>query len=113
MTIYGSGTTGNIVQNSTFYNDTYLRSAYVFTGASWAVIVAHGGSQNNIVDSCVIYSVSGGYSLNTNVSHGYGFLVGDNTTSLSARPNLIYGNVQWGGQVRSGANSNLTDSADI
>ena len=113
MTIYGSGTTGNIVQNSTFYNDTYLRSAYVFTGASWAVIVAHGGSQNNIVDSCVIYSVSGGYSLNTNVSHGYGLLVGDNTTSLTARHNLIYGNVEWGVDVGSGGNSSLTDGANI
>ncbi len=32
LCIYGAGTTGNLMQNSTFYNDTYMREAYVFTG---------------------------------------------------------------------------------
>ena len=34
---------GNLIQNSTFYNDTYMREAYVFTGTVWSVVVAHGG----------------------------------------------------------------------
>ena len=61
LAIYGSGTTGNLVQNSTFYNDTFLASAYVVTGGVWGVIVAHGGSTGNTVDSCVIYSTAGPY----------------------------------------------------
>ena len=57
LAIYGPGTTGNLVQNSTFYNDTSLSSAYLPAGV-WAVIVAHGGSTNNTVDSCLIYSTA-------------------------------------------------------
>jgi hypothetical protein len=96
VTIYGPGTTGNTVQKSTFYNDTYLREANVFTGAVWTVIVAHGGSTGNVVDSCVIYSTAGPFSLNTNIAHGYGVLVGDSGTSLTVSHSILYGNFEWG-----------------
>ncbi len=111
--IYGAGTNGNLIQNSTFYNDTYMRSAYVFTGGVWSVIVAHGGAQNNTVDSCVIYSTAGPFRLNTFSAHGYGVLVGDSTTSLTVSHSLIYGNFEWGVDVGSGGNSGLTTGASI
>ena len=59
LAIYGSGTTGNLIQKSTFYKDTDYASTYVTPGA-WGVIVAHGGSTGNTVDSCVIYSTAAG-----------------------------------------------------
>ncbi len=111
--IYGSGTTGNLIQNSTFYNDTYMRSAYVFTGSVWSVVVAHGGSQNNTVDSCLIYSTAGPSRSNTYNGHGYGVLVGDSTTSLTVSHSLIYGNFEWGVDIGSGGNSGLTTGASI
>jgi hypothetical protein len=111
--IYGTGTSGNLIQNSTFYNDTYMRSAYVFTGGVWSVVVAHGGSQNNTVDSCLIYSTAGPFRSNTFTGHGYGVLVGDSTTSLTVSHSLIYGNFEWGVDVGSGGNSGLTTGATI
>jgi hypothetical protein len=111
--IYGPGTTGNLIQNSTFYNDTYMREAYAFTGSVWSVVVAHGGSQNNTVDSCVIYSTAGPFRSDTFIGHGYGVLVGDSTTSLIVSHSLIYGNLEWGVDVGSGGNSGLTTGASI
>ena len=111
--IYGAGTSGNLIQNSTFYNDTYMRSAYAFTGGVWSVVVAHGGAQNNTVDSCVIYSTAGPFRLNTFNGHGYGVLVGDSTTSLTVSHSLIYGNFEWGVDVGSGGNSGLTTGATV
>ena len=96
VTIYGPGTTGNTVQKSTFYNDTYLREANVVTGGVWSVIVAHGGSTVNVVDSCVMYSTAGPYRSNTFTSHGYGVLVGDSGSSLTVSHSLLYGNFEWG-----------------
>jgi hypothetical protein len=113
LCIYGAGTTGNLIQNSTFYNDTYLREAYLFTGSVWSVIVAHGGSQNNTVDSCLIYSTAGPFRSDTFNGHGYGVLVGDSTTSLNVSHSLIYGNFEWGVNVGSGGNSGLTTGASI
>jgi len=113
LTIYGAGTTGNLIQKSTFYNDTYMRSAYVFTGGVWSVIVAHGGSQNNTVDQCVIYSTAGPFRSNLNQAHGYGVLVGDNTTSLTVTHSWIYGTFEWGMDVGSGGNSGLTNGASL
>jgi len=111
--IYGPGTTDNLIQNSTFYNDTYMREAYVFTGSVWSVVVAHGGSQNNTVDRCVIYSTAGPFRSDTYTGHGYGVLVGDSTTSLIVSHNVIYGNFEWGVDVGSGGNSGLTTGASI
>jgi hypothetical protein len=95
ITIYGPGTTGNTVQNSTFYNDTYLREANVVTGGVWSVIVAHGGSSGNVVDSCILYSTAGPYRSNTHVAHGYGMLVGDSGTSITLSHSILYGNFEW------------------
>ncbi len=111
--IYGAGTTGNLIQNSTFYNDTYMRSAYVFTGGVWSVVVAHGGSQNNTVDGCLIYSTAGPFRSDTFNGHGYGVLVGDSGTSLTVSHSLIYGNFEWGVDVGSGGDSGLTTGATI
>jgi len=113
LCIYGAGTTGNLIQNSTFHNDTYMREAYVFTGSVWSVIVAHGGAQNNTVDGCVIYSTAGPFRSDTFTGHGYGVLVGDSTTSLTVSHSLIYGNFEWGVDVGSGGNSGLTTGASI
>ena len=113
LCIYGAGTNGNLIQNSTFYNDTYMREANVFTGSVWAVIVAHGGAQNNTVDGCVIYSTAGPFRSDTFIGHGYGVLVGDATTSLTVSHSLIYGNFEWGVDVGSGGNSGLTTGASI
>jgi hypothetical protein len=113
LCIYGAGTNGNLIQNSTFYNDTYMREAYVFTGSVWSVIVAHGGSQNNTVDGCVMYSTAGPFRSDTFIGHGYGVLVGDSTTSLTVSHSLIYGNFEWGVDVGSGGNSGLTTGASI
>ena len=113
LAIYGAGTTGNLVANSTFYNDTYMRAAYVFTGSVWSVIVAHGGSTNNTVDDCLIYSTAGPFRSNTFVGHGYGVLVGDSGTTLTVSHSLIYGNFEWGVDVGSGGNSGLTTGATI
>lgn len=94
--IYGSGTQSNLLENCTLYNDTYLRAAYVVTGSVWSVLVAHGGSTGNTVDSCVIWSTAGPYRSNINQSHGYGLLVGDSGTTLIASHNFLYGNFEWG-----------------
>ena len=42
LAIYGTGTTGNLVQYSTFHNDTAEKEAYVGVGV-WGVVVLHGG----------------------------------------------------------------------
>jgi hypothetical protein len=113
LCIFGVGTNGNLIQNSTFFNDTYMRSAYVFTGGVWSVVVAHGGAQNNTIDGCLIYSTAGPFRLNTFTGHGYGVLVGDTTTSLTVSHSMIYGNFEWGVDVGSGGNSGLTTGATI
>ena len=113
LCIYGAGTTGNLIQNSTFYNDTYMREAYVFTGSVWSVVVAHGGSSNNTIDSCLIYSTAGPFRTNTYNGHGYGVLVGDAGTSLTVSHSAIFGNFEWGVDVGSGGNSGLTTGASI
>ncbi len=94
--IYGPGTNNNLLQRSTFYNDTYMREANVVTGAVWSVIVAHGGSSGNVVDSCVLYSTAGPYRSDTFIAHGYGMLVGDSGTSITFSHNEVYGNFEWG-----------------
>lgn len=113
LCIYGAGTTGNLVQNSTFYNDTYMREAYVFTGSVWSVVVAHGGASNNTIDSCLIYSTAGPFRSDTYNGHGYGVLVGDSGTSLTVSHSFIFGNFEWGVDVGSGGNSGLTTGATI
>ena len=52
-------------------------------GRGVGVIVAHGGSTSNTVDSCLIYSTAGPFRTNTYAAHGYGVLVGDSGTSLT------------------------------
>jgi len=93
--IYGPGTNNNLLQQSTFINDTYLREANVFTGSVWSLIVAHGGSTGNVVDSCVLQSTAGPFRSNTNVAHGYGMLVGDANTTVMLSHSLLYGNFEW------------------
>jgi hypothetical protein len=83
IAIYGAGTTANSVTNSTFYNDTSLSSAYVATGV-WGVVVAHGGSTGNTVDSCLIYSTAAGAA-------GQGVLVFDAGTTITISHSNIYG----------------------
>jgi parallel beta helix pectate lyase-like protein len=99
LAIFGSGTTGNTVQQSTFYNDTSLSSAYVATGV-WGVIVAHGASTNNTLDSCLIYSTAPS-------AGGYGLLIGDSGTTLTASHNLIYGTFSYGVNGGSGGGAGL------
>ena len=92
--VYGTGTTGNLIQNSTLYNDTYLRSEYAWAGEYWAVAVFHGGSTSNTIDSCIIQSVTGlcpNGCISTATSHGYGVLVGDSGTSAIISHNYILG----------------------
>ena len=103
--IFGPGTTNNLLQNSTFINDTYLREANVFTGSVWSLIVAHGGSTNNVVDGCVLQSTAGPFRSNTNVAHGYGMLVGDANTTVTLSHSLLYGNFEWA--VYLGQNGNI------
>ncbi len=103
--IYGPGTTNNLLQNSTFVNDTYLREANVFTGSVWSLIVAHGGSTGNVVDGCVLQSTAGPFRSNTNVSHGYGMLVGDANTTVTLSHSLLYGNFEWGVYLGQNGNS--------
>jgi hypothetical protein len=105
IAIYGSGTTGNLVQNSTFYNDTSLSSAYVGTGV-WGVIVAHGWSTSNTVDGCLIYSTAASAA-------GYGLLVGDSGTTLTASHNHIYGTFAYGVNVGSGGGGGLAAGSSI
>jgi hypothetical protein len=103
--IYGPGTNNNLLQQSTFINDTYLREANVFTGSVWSLIVAHGGSMGNVVDSCVLQSTAGPFRMNANVAHGYGMLVGDANTTVILSHSLLYGNFEWG--VYLGQNGNV------
>ena len=98
LAIYGSGTTGNLVQDSTFYDDT--------AQSAWGVIVAHGGSTGNTVDSCLIYSTSASPG-------GYGILVGDPGTSVTFSHNFIYGNYAYGVNVGSGGSDGLGTGAAI
>jgi hypothetical protein len=105
LAIYGSGTTGNLVQNSTFYNDTSLSSAYVPTGV-WSVIVAHGGSHGNTVDNCLIYSTAP-------TNGGYGIMAGDSGTSVTFSHNKIYGTYAYGVNVGSGGGDGLGTGASI
>jgi hypothetical protein len=103
--IFGPRTTNNLLQNSTFINDTYLREANVFTGSVWSLIVAHGGSTNNVVDGCVLQSTAGPFRSNTNVAHGYGMLVGDANTTVTLSHSVLYGNFEWA--VYLGENGNI------
>jgi hypothetical protein len=105
LAIYGPGTTGNLVQASTFYNDTSLSSAYVPAGV-WAVIVAHGGSTNNTVDGCLIYSTAPSPG-------GYGLLAGDSGTSVTFSHNFIYGTFSYGVDVGSGGGDGLGTGASL
>jgi hypothetical protein len=105
LAIYGAGTTGNLVQNSTFYNDTSLSSAYAAAGV-WGIIVAHGGSTSNTVDSCLLYSTAGSAA-------GYGLLVGDSGTTLTASHNLIYGTYAYGVNVGSGGGAGLAGGSTL
>ncbi len=92
--VFGVGTTGNLIQNSTLYNDTYLRSEYNWTGNYWAVAVFHGGSTNNTIDSCIIQSTTGlcpNGCVSTATSHGYGVLVGDSGTTAIISHNYFLG----------------------
>lgn len=103
--IYGTGTIGNVLQNSIIYQDTFYSTTYVVPGP-WGIIVAHGGSTNNTVDSCVIYSTASRPA-------GFAILDGDSGTTLTASHNLIYGpltdalNVGSGGGFL-GSGSNIT-----
>jgi hypothetical protein len=99
LAIFGSGTTGNLVQKSTFYNDTSLSSAYVPAG-SWAVVVLHGGSANNTLDSCLIYSTAASAA-------GYGILAGDNGTTSTISHSKIYGTYAYAVSSGNGAGSGL------
>src|SRR5579862_8939755 len=92
--IYGSGTTGNLLQKSTIYQDTDYASTYVTPGP-WGILVAHGGSAGNTVDSCAIYSTAAS-------ARGFAFLVGDSGTTLAASHNLIYGPLTDAANVGSG-----------
>jgi hypothetical protein len=105
LAIYGPGTTGNLVRNSTFYNDTSLSSAYLPAGV-WAVIVAHGGSTNNTVDSCLIYSTASSPG-------GYGILVGDAGTAVTFSHNFVYGSYAYGVDVGSGGGDGLGNGASL
>jgi len=105
LAIYGPGTTGNLVQNSTFFNDTSLSSAYLPAGV-WAVIVAHGGSTNNTVDSCLIYSTAPSPG-------GYGILVGDAGTAVTFSHNFVYGTYAYGVDVGSGGGDGLGNGASL
>ena len=78
LAIYGAGTTGNLVQNSTFYNDTSAPPG------SWGVVVVHGGSTANTVDSCVIYSTAASAA-------GQGILLFDTSTTATISHSKIYG----------------------
>jgi hypothetical protein len=100
IAIYGSGTTGNLVQYSTFYNDTSAPSG------GWGLVVVHGGSTGNTVDSCLLYSTAAS-------AKGYGVLVGDSGTSVTVSHNLIYGTYSYGVNVGSGGNSGLGTGASI
>jgi hypothetical protein len=105
LAIFGSGTTGNAVQKSTFYNDTSLSSAYAAAGV-WGVIVAHGGSTSNTVDSCLIYSTAPS-------AGGYGLLIGDSGTTLTASHNLIYGTFSYGVNGGSGGGDGLASGSTL
>jgi len=105
LAIYGAGTTGNLVQNSTFYNDTSLSSAYAAAGV-WGIVIAHGGSTSNTLDSCLLYSTAAS-------SAGYGLLVGDTGTTLTASHNLIYGTYGYGVNVGSGGGAGLTTGSTL
>ncbi len=105
LAIYGPGTTGNLVHASTFYNDTSLSSAYLPAGV-WAVIVAHGGSTGNTVDSCIISSTAPS-------TGGYGILVGDSGTSVTFSHNFVYGSYAYGVDVGSGGGDGLGTGAAI
>ncbi len=105
LAIYGSSTTGNLVQNSTFYNDTTLKSAYAAVGV-WGVMVAHGGSHGNTVDGCVFDSTAA-------TAGGYGVLVGDANTTITFSHNLIYGTFAYGVNVGNGGGDGLAAGSSI
>ncbi|HWZ57247.1 MAG TPA: right-handed parallel beta-helix repeat-containing protein, partial [Verrucomicrobiae bacterium] len=105
LAIYGSGTTGNLVQRSTFYNDTSLSSAYVPTGV-WSVMIAHGGSHGNTVDSCLIYSTAP-------TNGGYGIMAGDSGTTVTFSHNQIYGTYAYAVNVGSGGGDGLGTGASM
>jgi hypothetical protein len=66
----------------------------------WGIIVAHGGSTSNTLDSCLLYSTAAS-------SAGYGLLIGDTGTTLTASHNLIYGTYGYGVNVGSGGGAGL------
>lgn len=105
LAIFGSGTSGNLVQSSTFYNDTSLSSAYVAAG-SWAVVVFHGGSTNNTVDSCLIYSTAASEA-------GYGILAGDSGTAGTVSHSKIYGTYAYAVSSGNGGGSGLASGSSV
>ena len=105
LAIYGPGTTNNLVQSSTFVNDTSLSSAYLPAGV-WAVVVAHGGSTNNAVDGCVIESTAPSPG-------GYGVLVGDSGTAATFSHNLIFGTYAYAVNVGNGGGDGLGAGASL
>ncbi len=104
LAIYGPGTTGNLVQNSTFYNDTSLSSAYLPAGV-WAVIVAHGGSTDNTVDGCLIYSTA----RERGRAMDCWSAIPERRVTVSH--NLIYGTFAYGVDVGSGGGDGLGNGA--
>jgi len=99
LAIFGAGTSNNLVQNSTFYNDTSQSSAYVGIGA-WAVVILHGGSTSNTVDNCLIYSTAASAA-------GYGVMGGDNGTTGTISHSKIYGTFAYGVNSGSGGGAGL------
>ena len=106
IAIFGAGTTGNVVQDSTFYNDTTLQAAYPHGTEIWSVIVMHGGSTGTIVDSCLIYSTAAS-------AGGYGILIGDSGTTATVSHSEIYGTFGWGVLNGSGGNSSLGTGSSL
>jgi hypothetical protein len=105
LAIYGAGNSNNLVQKSTFYNDTSQSSAYVGIGA-WAVVVMHGGSTSNTVDDCLIYSTSASPA-------GVGVLIGDNGTTGTVSHSKIYGTFAYAVDSGSGGGPGLGTGSTI
>lgn len=121
VTVYGPGTTGNLIQKSLFWNDTYMQERYNFNGDVWTVVVSHGGATGNTLDSSLIISTAQACfhgCVSTATSHGYGILVVDSGTIFTVSHCLIYGPYEWavltgnnGASGGDGANVILVDNA--
>src|SRR5258708_20048106 len=70
------------------------------------MVMAAGGSAGNTVDSWLLYSTAVS-------SAGYGLLVGDSGTTLTASRNLIYGTYAYGVNVGSGGGAGLTGGSTL